>query len=146
MHVFQPCSSDQKHRDGTCCVTSQNASKGRPAILALPFKEPQCQRFRLTISPKRSVCFFSPLSDIDECLTNPHQCNNVSNAQCINTVGSHQCMCQVGYTGGGNTTCTGKENLFSHTHRHARTQARKHVLLAFVANRLGREKAGHVVR
>ena len=48
-------------------------------------------------------------TDIDECKGN-HSCH--VNAACMNTLGSHVCQCQTGYTGNG-TNCTGKFNLFS---------------------------------
>ena len=42
--------------------------------------------------------------DIDECLTNTHNCD--SNATCINTVGNFTCTCNTGYEGNGES-CTG---------------------------------------
>lgn len=43
--------------------------------------------------------------DIDECATNDFTCD--PNAHCVNTVGSHGCQCNEGYTGDGKT-CTGR--------------------------------------
>ncbi|CAH3133081.1 unnamed protein product, partial [Porites lobata] len=40
--------------------------------------------------------------DINECATNTDNCD--VNAYCNNTVGSHNCTCNPGYTGNG-TTC-----------------------------------------
>jgi len=38
-------------------------------------------------------------ADIDECETNSDDCDQ--NAECHNTVGSHDCQCHDGYTGSG---------------------------------------------
>ena len=46
--------------------------------------------------------------DVDECKGN-HSCHE--NANCINTIGSHECYCQPGYTGNGQN-CTGEFNAF----------------------------------
>ena len=43
--------------------------------------------------------------DIDECKTGTHKCDR--NANCINTFGSHTCMCKPGFAGDG-TQCSGK--------------------------------------
>lgn len=43
--------------------------------------------------------------DIDECSNNTDNCD--VNAFCNNTMGSHNCTCNPGYTGNG-TWCTGK--------------------------------------
>ena len=43
-------------------------------------------------------------ADIDECAQKSHTCD--VNANCKNTVGSHNCQCHQGYYGNGNT-CTG---------------------------------------
>ena len=44
-------------------------------------------------------------SDIDECVTDIHDCDE--NAECFNIFGSYNCTCSNGFTGDGNT-CTGK--------------------------------------
>ena len=41
-------------------------------------------------------------SDIDECLTDTHNCH--INADCFNEIGSFECTCQSGYEGDG-VTC-----------------------------------------
>lgn len=41
--------------------------------------------------------------DIDECLTNTHECS--ANSECKNTLGSYECICGPGYTGDGKV-CT----------------------------------------
>ena len=38
-------------------------------------------------------------TDIDECAESTDNCD--SNAECTNTIGSHNCTCTVGYTGNG---------------------------------------------
>ena len=50
------------------------------------------------------VCF-SP--DIDECDEQTDGCADEMVAECINTVGSYDCSCRMGFTGNGRT-CTGK--------------------------------------
>ena len=40
-------------------------------------------------------------TDINECVEGTHLCD--SNADCTNTIGSHNCTCIVGYSGNGNT-------------------------------------------
>ena len=52
--------------------------------------------------------FFSDFIDIDECKGN-HSCHE--NANCTNTIGSHECNCQPGYTGNGQN-CTGELDRF----------------------------------
>ena len=44
------------------------------------------------------------LSDINECEEDDSMCD--SNAYCVNTIGSHECYCAVGFTGNG-STCGG---------------------------------------
>ena len=56
--------------------------------------------------------FFSSIRsfpDIDECKKSP--CH--SNANCTNTIGSYKCVCRHGYSGNGNTTCTGQSCAFA---------------------------------
>ena len=55
------------------------------------------------------------LIDIDECLTNIHNCD--TNATCMNQVGGFYCTCNLGYSGNG-TTCQSKaqEPTIVHTH------------------------------
>ena len=51
--------------------------------------------------------FLFSFSDVDECVTNSHNCDD--NAMCINTVGGFHCMCKMGYTGiGTEGNCTSK--------------------------------------
>ena len=60
--------------------------------------------------------FLFSSSDVDECVTNSHNCDD--NATCINTVGGFHCMCNMGYTGVGTEgNCTSKvQNLNSVIH------------------------------
>ena len=44
--------------------------------------------------------------DIDECATNSHSCD--ANAYCNNTIGSHNCTCNSGYTRASGQTCSGE--------------------------------------
>ena len=53
--------------------------------------------------------FFFVSQDIDECATNTDHCD--VNAICNNTEGSHNCTCQLGYSGNG-TMCTGNYIMF----------------------------------
>uniref|UniRef100_U3IV08 Protein kinase C-binding protein NELL2 n=1 Tax=Anas platyrhynchos platyrhynchos TaxID=8840 RepID=U3IV08_ANAPP len=48
------------------------------------------------------VPFLFHFSEHDECITNQHNCDE--NALCFNTVGGHNCVCKLGYTGNG-TVC-----------------------------------------
>ena len=43
--------------------------------------------------------------DIDECSNAGHKCD--LNANCTNTVGSHSCSCEDGFTGNG-SSCSGR--------------------------------------
>ena len=52
--------------------------------------------------------FVLNIADIDECMTNAHDCH--SNASCTDTDGSFTCMCNDGFEGNG-TTCTSKSLL-----------------------------------
>lgn len=52
--------------------------------------------------------FINFSSEIDECAVGLHTCDN--NAICINTRGSYECTCQVGYYGDG-FSCTRKYRL-----------------------------------
>jgi len=45
------------------------------------------------------------LLDINECNNDTNNCSE--NANCINTIGSYQCECFIGYTGDG-FNCSGK--------------------------------------
>ena len=49
-------------------------------------------------------CFLFALKDIDECAMNTHTCDTM--ATCMNTMGSYECMCDMGYEGDG-FMCTG---------------------------------------
>ena len=55
-----------------------------------------------------SLCFVLP--DIDECVTNTHNCS--TDALCTNIGGGFTCQCNPGFTGDGNS-CTGKMNTVS---------------------------------
>ena len=54
---------------------------------------------------------FSIFSDINECMTNVHNCD--VNAFCNDTDGSYNCTCISGFTGNG-TSCTGKSSSQMH--------------------------------
>ena len=45
------------------------------------------------------------LAEVDECTLGTHTCD--TNSKCINTVGSYNCECYIGYNGDG-YNCTGK--------------------------------------
>ena len=47
--------------------------------------------------------------DIDECLTEEHNCSHV--AVCNNTIGSYNCTCQEGYVGDGQS-CSGERSFW----------------------------------
>ena len=50
-------------------------------------------------------------TDIDECLDSGIQCGNHS--QCVNTPGSYNCVCDVGfYRNGSQSLCYGKSDYF----------------------------------
>ena len=55
----------------------------------------------------RSLCI-SFFVDIDECSNGSHSCD--VNANCSNTVGSHNCTCKEGFTGDGRS-CSGTLSL-----------------------------------
>lgn len=48
---------------------------------------------------------------MDECNASIPVCH--ASAQCLNTLGSFKCLCQVGFTGG-LTICTGKSSSLEH--------------------------------
>ncbi|OXB53624.1 hypothetical protein ASZ78_005215, partial [Callipepla squamata] len=49
----------------------------------------------------------------DECVTNQHNCDE--NALCFNTVGGHNCVCKLGYTGNG-TVCKEHDECVTNQH------------------------------
>ena len=44
--------------------------------------------------------------DVDECQTGSYSCHEF--AQCVNVIGSYDCICQPGYTGDGEQSCAGR--------------------------------------
>ena len=61
---------------------------------------------------KNNVCannynFCSNFADLDKCKAGSHSCK-ASNAVCKNTLGSHSCDCQNGFSGDGRTTCSAR--------------------------------------
>ena len=65
----------------------------------------------------RSFSCLCDYLDVDECKGN-HFCHK--NAKCTNTIGSHVCECQPGYTGNGQN-CTGEFDRYYLTNREALT-------------------------
>ena len=47
---------------------------------------------------------FLYFTDIDECTAGVHTCLR-GTAMCINTIGSYNCSCNLGYVGDGRTSC-----------------------------------------
>ena len=45
-------------------------------------------------------------ADVDECRMGTYYCHEF--AQCVNVIGSYDCVCQPGYTGDGEQSCTGR--------------------------------------
>ena len=43
--------------------------------------------------------------DVDECVEETHGCSE--NADCLDTIGSFQCLCRPGFSGDGVNNCTG---------------------------------------
>ena len=60
------------------------------------------------IEVKSSILHVNCSIDIDECSSGSHVCD--VNANCTNTVGSHNCTCKEGFTGSGGS-CSGTLNL-----------------------------------
>ena len=60
------------------------------------------------IEVKISILNVTCSLDIDECSNGSHLCD--VNANCTNSVGSHNCTCKEGFTGNG-TSCAGTLNL-----------------------------------
>ncbi|CAH3159118.1 unnamed protein product, partial [Pocillopora meandrina] len=60
-----------------------------------------------------SFFFFCDFIDVDECQRN-HSCRE--NANCTNTIGSHVCNCQPGYTGDGQN-CTDIDECEANPHK-----------------------------
>ena len=61
----------------------------------------QCESWDLNIPT--NVYLHACIIDIDECLENP--CDE--NSECINTIGSFQCICDDGFVTNGPLTCRG---------------------------------------
>ena len=51
-------------------------------------------------------------TDVDECDTSMFDC--IPEAQCVNTIGSYECICLPGYSGNG-TVCDGRYSI-EHNH------------------------------
>ena len=49
------------------------------------------------------------IADIDECSSGTHECDE--NADCVNSVASHQCSCKTGFVGDGKN-CQGTPKVF----------------------------------
>ena len=49
------------------------------------------------------MSLYSHFVDIDECMENIHMCDG--NAQCRDTFGSYDCLCNAGYHGNGFHCC-----------------------------------------
>ena len=49
----------------------------------------------------------STCKDVDECSDGVAECD--INSECMDTVGSYNCLCRPGYTGDGRTHCSGKQ-------------------------------------
>lgn len=91
----------QRGRKGTVPVTSliiRNYTKWK-------------RRKKFILKPKDDI-FDVFCTDIDECKVMPNLCRN---GQCINTMGSFQCFCKVGYTTDISiTSCIGKIQHLNH--------------------------------
>lgn len=44
--------------------------------------------------------------DVDECQKGSYHCHEIAN--CVNVVGSYDCMCKPGYEGDGKNMCSGR--------------------------------------
>ena len=66
--------------------------------------DPHCMYVCSRYVAVKSLYLLSFTIDIDECLTDTHNCS--SNALCSNTPGNYTCECVTGYTGDG-FNCTG---------------------------------------
>lgn len=51
------------------------------------------------------MLLISHVSDIDECFTGMTSCDE--NAYCVDNDGSYECICRIGYTGNGQSSCIG---------------------------------------
>jgi hypothetical protein len=69
-------------------------------IIFLTFR----QRLRLLNSSIQKLSSLFYFSDVNECASNTHNCND--NAICTNTNGSFTCVCKNGFLGNG-VNCTG---------------------------------------
>ena len=75
-----------------------------PAFLSLTKITDDSQR---AVQKVEKLTYFQFLffdTDINECTSSPSVCH--VKAQCTNTLGSYQCVCNPGYTGNGKT-CSG---------------------------------------
>ena len=63
------------------------------------------ERNRILANCLRYNCYYICATYIDECTHGIHDCLNES-ANCLNTVGSYNCVCKDGYQGDGKTICT----------------------------------------
>ena len=61
------------------------------------------------IEVKISILHHNCSIDIDDCSNGSHVCD--VNANCTNTVGSHNCTCKEGFTGNGRS-CSGTASFF----------------------------------
>ena len=51
------------------------------------------------------MLLISHVLDIDECFTGMTSCDE--NADCVDNDGSYECICRIGYTGNGLSSCIG---------------------------------------
>ena len=73
----------------------------RPLHREVESMEPSTALVPFIFVETETKCIFFPfVSDINECLSNNHSCNN--NNYCVNQLGSYQCVCNAGYSGDGN--------------------------------------------
>ena len=83
------------------------------------WQQPRLAIFNKVISDAQQILHNCEILflDVNECKGN-HSCHK--NAKCTNTIGSHVCECQPGYTGDGRN-CTGEFDRFYLTNREALT-------------------------